>query len=84
MIHGFNRSVERTGVGLYEVITAPIPNHSNGDYGPIFFPADPVYPDSYKTNWPADTMFQPDDALGFAGGDIAPWAPGSRFKIFDN
>jgi putative exosortase-associated protein (TIGR04073 family) len=84
ILHGINRSLERTGVGIYEVVTAPIPNHSHGDYGPIFFPADPVYPDSYKPDWVADTTLQPDTALGFAGGDLAPFIPGSRFRIFDN
>src|SRR3954466_5725196 len=29
-IQGFNRSVARTGIGLYEVITAPFP-----PYGPV-------------------------------------------------
>lgn len=88
--HGIDRSFARTGAGLYEVVTFPIPNHKNGDYGPIFYShnalhtADPVYPDSYTPDWLADPTLQPDTALGFAGGDIAPWAPGSRFRIFDN
>lgn len=84
VFHGINRSFERTGVGLYEVLTFPIPNHSGGDYGPVFFPADPVYPDSYKPDWLACTTLSPDASLGFAGGDIAPFVPGSRFRIFDN
>ena len=42
-IHGFNRSLARTFVGAYEIITAPFP-----PYDPVIFPADPVYPDSYK------------------------------------
>ncbi len=82
---GFNRSLLRTGAGLYEVVTAPIPNHPYGDYGPLSARlADPVYPDSYKPDWIADTMIQPDTSLGFAGGDIAPYLPGSRFRVFDN
>lgn len=84
VFHGINRSLERTGAGIYEVATFPIPNHSHGDYGPIFKPADPVYPDSYKPDHLADSTFQPDTSLGFAGGDIAPFIPGSRFRIFDN
>jgi putative exosortase-associated protein (TIGR04073 family) len=84
VMHGINRSLERTGVGIYEVVTFPIPNHSHGDYGPVFKPGDPVYPDSYKPDWMADSTFQPDTSLGFAGGDIAPFAPGSRFRVFDN
>ncbi len=66
------------------MVTAPIPNHSHGDYGPIFFPAGTVYPDSYRPDWLSDTTVQPDNALGFAGGDLAPFVPGSRFHIFDN
>jgi putative exosortase-associated protein (TIGR04073 family) len=81
---GVNRSFARTGAGLYEVLTFPIPNGAYGDYGPVFHPANPVYPDSYKPDWIADSMLQPDTSLGFAGGDIAPWIPGSRFRIFDN
>jgi putative exosortase-associated protein (TIGR04073 family) len=82
-LHGLNRSFERTGVGLYEIVTFPIPNFSGGDYGPIMRPTGPVYPESYRPNWLADTTLSPDSSLGFAGGDIAPMIPGSRFHIFD-
>jgi putative exosortase-associated protein (TIGR04073 family) len=81
---GINRSFERTGIGIYEVLTFPIPNGKYRDYGPIFHMSDPVYPDSYKPDWLADTTLSPDTSLGFAGGDIAPFVPGSRFRIFDN
>lgn len=77
-IHGFNRSVARTGVGLYEILTFPF---GSGD--PIMTPADPVYPDSYRPRLLADPMFGPDTSLGFSGGDVAPMVPGSRFHIFD-
>jgi putative exosortase-associated protein (TIGR04073 family) len=83
-IHGIDRSFERTFAGAYEMLTFPIPNHSPGNYGPVFFPSDPVYPDSYKPNWLADTTLAPDTSLEFSGGDIAPFIPGSRFRIFDN
>jgi putative exosortase-associated protein (TIGR04073 family) len=84
IFRGFSKSMERTGVGLYEVLTFPIPNYKLGNYGPIMHPADPVYPDSYKPNWLADSILSPDTNLGFAGGDVAPIIPGSRFHIFDN
>jgi len=77
-IRGFNRSVARTAVGLYEVVTFPFPS-----YDPVFFPENPVYPDSYTPNLLADPAFSPDSALGFSGGDVAPMIPGSRFRIFD-
>jgi putative exosortase-associated protein (TIGR04073 family) len=82
-VQGVNRSFERTGVGVYEMLTFPVPNYANGDYGPIMHPTNPVYPDSYKPNWLAETTLSPDTALGFGGGDIAPFIPGSRFHIFD-
>lgn len=84
IIHGFDRTVERTAVGAYEVLTFPIPNHAPGDYGPIMRPTDPPYTDSYKPNWIATSITSPDANLGFSGGDLAPMIPGSRFRIFDN
>jgi putative exosortase-associated protein (TIGR04073 family) len=77
-LHGLNRSLARTGVGIYEIVTAPFP-----PYEPIFLPEYPVYPDSYRPKLIADPTFGPDAALGFSGGDIAPMVPGSRFRIFD-
>lgn len=84
VIHGFDRSVARTFVGLYEVLTFPIPNYSGKDYGPIMMPEGAVYPDSYRPNMIADSVTSPDASLGFGGGDVAPFVPGSRFRIFDN
>ncbi len=81
-IRGFNRSVARTLIGAYEIATFPFPS-----YGPIFtnkISPNPVYPDSYKPNLIEDQTFSPDTSLGFAGGDVAPFIPGSRFRIFDN
>lgn len=77
-IRGFNRSLARTGVGLYEIVTHPFP-----PYDPVFLPSQPVWPDSYRPNLIADPMFSPDANLGFSGGDIAPMVPGSRFRVFD-
>ena len=77
-MRGLNRSLARTAVGVYEIVTFPIPT-----YDPVILPENPVYPDSYKPNRIADPTFGPDAALGFSGGDIAPMAPGSRFRIFD-
>ena len=80
-LRGFNKSLVRTGVGVYEIVTAPIPS-----YDPVFtdyMTVNPVYPDSYRPKLIADSAFDSDTALGFSGGDIAPFVPGSRFRIFD-
>ena len=98
---GFTRTMARTGIGLYEVVTFPLP-----PYGPLLAPKGklypdasmrtrkspwgglelsekPVYEDSYKPGLPANGLFDTDNALGFSGGDVAPWLPGSRFSTLD-
>ena len=81
-VRGFNRRMARTGVGLYEIITFPIPS-----YDPIatkYLKPEAPYPDNYKPRLMEDSMFATDTAIGFSGGDVAPMIPGSRFRIFDN
>lgn len=80
-IKGLNRTIARTGVGVYEIVTAPFP-----PYDPVFtsyLSPGPVYPDSYRPGLVEDSMFSTDTNLGFAGGDVNPLMPGSRFRIFD-
>ncbi len=82
LVKGLNRTLVRTGVGLYEIITAPLP-----PYDPVlthYITPEPVYPDSYKPGLIADQTWSPDANLGFSGGDIFPMIPGSRFKVFDD
>lgn len=80
-VKGFTKTIARTGVGIYEIATFPIPS-----YDPVcthYISAKPEYPDSYKPTFLADPMYTPDSNLGFGGGDVMPWVPGSRFRIFD-
>jgi putative exosortase-associated protein (TIGR04073 family) len=80
-MRGLNRTLARTGVGLYEVVTAPFP-----PYHPVFtgyLTPNPVYPDNYTPNLLEDSMFDTDTYEGFSGGDVAPLVPGSRFEIFN-
>ncbi len=83
-IHGFNRSVARTFVGAYEIVTFPIPNGEGNDFGPVMLPEGPVYPASYAPGRASDPMFATDNHIGFASGDAAPFIPNSRFRVFDN
>ena len=81
-VRGLNRTLARTGIGIYEVITAPFP-----PYGPVFtdyLSPNPVYPDNYKPGLVDDPMYATDTMLGFGGGDIMPGVPGSRFKVFQS
>ena len=82
VIHGFDHTVARVGLGVAEIVTFPIP-----PYDPIatsYVSAVPVGPESYKPSSYSDAMFDTDTYTGFSGGEVAPWIPGSRFKIFDN
>jgi putative exosortase-associated protein (TIGR04073 family) len=101
-IRGFNRSMARTGIGLYEVLTFPIPSYdpllapkarlypdpsvktTRYPWGGLVLPAKPVYPASYEPQLVADSIFSTDTALGFSGGDVFPFSPGSRFRIFEH
>ena len=80
-MRGINCTLARTGVGIYEVVTAPFP-----PYDPVwtgYLSPNPVYPDSYTPNLVEDSTFATDTNLGFSGGDVMPFLPGSRFRIFD-
>ncbi len=82
VIRGINRSLARTGLGLYEVVTFPLPS-----YDPVltaYLKPLPVYPDNYKPGLIDDANFATDATIGFSGGDIMPFIPGSRFRVFDN
>ena len=77
LVRGIRRTAMRTLVGAYEVATFPIPND------PILKPEYGRYPDNFRPNLLSDSIFAADGALGFSGGDVAPFLPGSRFKVFD-
>jgi len=80
-IKGLNRTLARTGIGIYEIVTAPFP-----PYDPVatsYLSPGPVYPDSYTPNIVEDSTFSTDANLGYSGGDVMPIVPGSRFRIFD-
>jgi putative exosortase-associated protein (TIGR04073 family) len=80
-VRGLTQSIARTGVGVYEVVTAPFP-----PYDPVFtdyLSPSPVHPDNYEPGLIEDSLFATDTNMGFSGGDVAPYIPGSRFKIFN-
>ena len=82
LAHGIDKTVARTGLGVVEIVTFPFP-----PYHPLFTrylqPWAP-YPESYKPGLVSDSLFDTDTYTGFSGGDVAPFIPGSRFRIFDN
>jgi putative exosortase-associated protein (TIGR04073 family) len=79
VVRGFDHTLERTGLGLVEIITAPFP-----PYHPIFtkyVPANPTYPDSYVDGLPDDPLFHTDYYVGYSGGLEADFVPGSQFDV---
>ncbi len=82
VVKGLNKTLARTGVGLYEVITAPLP-----PYDPVwtsYLSPNPGFPDSYKPGLRSSQALSTDDRIWFSGGTILPWLPGNRFRIFDS
>ena len=82
LVSGFDRSMARTGIGIYEVVTCPFP-----PYHPVctgYLSPEPVFPESYKPGRFSDPIFDTDTYNGFPSGDDFPFIPGSRFSVFDN
>ena len=80
-VRGINRTLSRTGIGIWEMISAPFP-----PYHPLAtdkFAVSPVYPDNFKPGVIADSMTATDTYIGFSGGEVLPMVPGSRFRIFE-
>lgn len=82
VVRGLNRTLARTGIGIYEIITCPFP-----PYDPVctdYLSPNPKYPDSYRPGLIEDSIFATDTSIGFSGGEVAPFIPGSRFRVFGN
>ena len=80
-VTGFDRTIARTGMGIFQIVTFPIPS-----YGPIwtdYLSPNPAHPASYTADHIASSTFDTDTYTGFSGGDVAPFVPGSRFNIFN-
>ena len=80
-VSGLNRSLARTGIGIYEVVTCPFP-----PFRPVctdYLSPNSVYPDNNQPGLMEDSLFATDTNLGFSGGDVAPMIPSSRYRIFD-
>ena len=84
VIHGFDQTVARTGLGLWEVATFPLPPYQITSTGIPGVAPYPVYPESYKPGRFSDSIFDTTAYAGFPGGDVAPFVPGSRFSVFGN
>jgi putative exosortase-associated protein (TIGR04073 family) len=80
VIRGFDRSVARTGIGLYEIVTFPFP-----PYHPVctsYLSPQPIYPDNYRPNLPYDPIIATDQHIGYNEGGNFNFVPGSTFDVF--
>ena len=80
VVKGIDRSLCRTGLGVYEIVTFPFP-----PYHPIwtnYLTPDPAFPASYEPGLMSDALLYTDTYTGFSGGDVMPLVPGSRFTVF--
>jgi len=84
VIHGFDQTVARTGLGLVEVATFPLPPYEIASTGIPSLTPYPVYPENNKPGRLADSMFDTATYSGYPDGDVAPFIPGSRFSVFGN
>ncbi len=78
VVRGFTRTVATVGKGVYEIVTFPIPPYYPYQNATVNFP------DSYKPTSQEYESLATDRALGFSGGEVAPWFPGSRFRVFES
>ena len=78
LVHGFARTIERTAVGAFEVVTFPIPTQ------PIIYPVNPVFPDSQERSQIGYAGIGSDQFIGFQDSSVAPFIPGSEFNPLQN
>ncbi|MGH7942940.1 MAG: exosortase system-associated protein, TIGR04073 family [Limisphaerales bacterium] len=80
VIKGVDRTLARTGLGVYEVVTFPIP-----PYHPIwtkYLSPLPPQPDNGFVRLPDGPMYHTDRYIGFSGGTVFGFIPGSQFDVF--
>lgn len=78
LVHGFARTIERTAVGVFDVVTFPIPTE------PLMHPVAPVYPDSQPRQQMGHLGVGSDQYIGFQDSGVAPFIPGSQFNPLEN
>jgi len=76
-VHGIVRTVERTAVGVFDIVTFPIPTD------PIMLPVNPVFPDSQPPQMIGNVSAGATEYLGISGGAVTPFLPGVTFNPLD-
>ena len=82
VVKGVDLTLARTGVGIYEIVTFPFP-----PYRPVctkYLSPEPNYPANYTPDLSDDPLYHSDSEIGFSGGTIAGFIPGSQFDVLGN
>ncbi|HVU07626.1 MAG TPA: exosortase system-associated protein, TIGR04073 family [Verrucomicrobiae bacterium] len=82
VIRGFDRTVSRTAIGFYEIITFPFPPYHA--VATNYLSPTAVYPDSSTPGLAAGSTFDTATYVGFDRGSVLPWLPGNTFTVFGN
>lgn len=77
-VHGFTKTVQRTLVGAFDIVTFPIPTD------PLISPSEPVFPASYTPGMAANLGVGTDKYIGVEGGAVLPTVGGSQFNPLSN
>lgn len=79
VVKGLDLSLARTGIGIYEVVTFPIP-----PYHPVctkYLSPLPTYPDNCQPALADDPLYHTDQHIGFSTGRAFGFFPGSQFDV---
>lgn len=78
VVHGVARTLQRTVVGVFDIVTFPIPTD------PLIKPEYPVLPDSQSQAPIGSFGVGSDQYLGFQDSAVLPFSPGSEFSVSTN
>lgn len=77
-VHGIARTIQRTAVGAFDIVTFPIPTE------PLITPSEPVYPDSVKPQMAGNLGVESSQYIGFGSGAVLPGLGTAMFNPLEN
>ena len=78
LVHGVARTIQRTAVGAFDIVTFPIPTE------PLIIPSEPVYPDSVRPQMAGNLGLDSSHYVGFSGGAVLPGIGPAMFNPLEN
>ncbi len=78
VVHGVARTIQRTAVGAFDIVTFPIPTD------PLITPSEPVYPDSVKPQMAGNMGVFSSRHVGIDNGAVLPGLGTAMFDPLEN